>query len=180
MLIDGVEINIKSDGWLMSLVYATASKSKDMRTKIGAVIVTGDKECISNGRNGLPRGADDNVFQRQLKPAKSLWFEHAERNAIFNAARLGRPTVGGTMYTQGMPCSDCARAIIQAGIITVVVHKVWNDENSENWSLDVTETLFKECGVRTRIWDGRVFYSTGWRRGVEFPLHNDEQTEKTG
>lgn len=55
------------------------------------------------------------------RPEKYLWVEHAERNAVYNAARLGLSTIGATAYiTYGTPCSDCARALIQAGVKEVV------------------------------------------------------------
>ena len=42
--------------------------------------------------------------------------EHAERNAIFEAAKLGAATKSATLATTFFPCIDCARAIVQAGI----------------------------------------------------------------
>ena len=45
----------------------------------------------------------------------------AERNAICNAARCGTALEHCTIYVEIMPCMDCARAIVQAGIREVVV-----------------------------------------------------------
>jgi len=61
-------------------------KSKDKNTQIGAVIVGEDNEVVSTGYNSFPRGIDDDVPERQERPEKYHWFEHAERNAIYNAA----------------------------------------------------------------------------------------------
>ena len=47
--------------------------------------------------------------------------EHAERNAIYNAARCGTPLEGCTLYVEIMPCMDCGRAIVQAGIREVII-----------------------------------------------------------
>ena len=56
------------------------------------------------------------IEERQERPEKYYWFEHAERNSIYNAARIGVSTKGSKMYmTCGVPCADCARAIINAG-----------------------------------------------------------------
>lgn len=46
--------------------------------------------------------------------------EHAERNAIAFAARYGVALEGTEMYVTHMPCADCARSIINAGIARVV------------------------------------------------------------
>jgi dCMP deaminase len=99
-------------------------KSKDWNTQIGVVIVGKDNEIVSTGYNSFPRGIDDTRTERQERPEKYYWMEHAERNAIYNAARIGVSTKGCTMYmTCGMPCADCARAIINAGIEKIVIER---------------------------------------------------------
>lgn len=64
-----------------------------------------------------------NIASRFERPKKYLYFEHAERNAIYLAARNGVRTLGSTMYTQGLPCADCSRAIVQSGIKKIILHK---------------------------------------------------------
>jgi dCMP deaminase len=93
--------------YFQNLAHQVKLKSKDERTQIGAVIVGKDKEIVSTGYNSFPRGIKDNVKERQERPEKYFWFEHAERNAIYNAARIGVSTKGCTMYLScGIPCSD--------------------------------------------------------------------------
>ena len=75
--------------YFVSIAEQVKEKSKDIKTKIGAVIVGKDNEILSTGYNSFPRGLNDNVVQRQERPEKYFWFEHAERNAIYNAARIG-------------------------------------------------------------------------------------------
>jgi dCMP deaminase len=97
-------------------------KSKDQLTQIGAVIVGHDHEIVSTGYNSFPRGINDDIPERQERPEKYFWMEHAERNAVYNAARIGVSTKGTTMYlTCGVPCADCARGIINAGIVRIVL-----------------------------------------------------------
>jgi len=110
---------MKWDEFFIKMADFVAQKSKDRMTKIGAVIVGPHHEVRSIGFNGFPRGVDDDIAARHLRPAKYLWTEHAERNAIYNAARMGTSLQGCTIYITS-PCSDCARAIIQAGIVKVV------------------------------------------------------------
>ena len=48
--------------FFMSIAYLVAMKSKDSKTRIGAVIVGNpDKEILSVGYNGLPRGVYDTI-----------------------------------------------------------------------------------------------------------------------
>jgi len=58
-----------------------------------------------------------------MRPAKYRWTEHAERNAIFSAARMGVSIVGATMYLPWFPCAECARAIVQSGIGALVAYQ---------------------------------------------------------
>ncbi len=110
----------------MRHAYLISSKSKDTRTKIGAVLVR-DKHVISEGFNGIPIHVCDTVAERYERPEKYFWFEHAERNSVFVCARYGVRTEGAFMFTQGIPCSDCTRALIQAGVAGLIVHKQWED-----------------------------------------------------
>ena len=124
-------------------------KSKDKLTKIGAVIVGKDKEIVSTGYNSFPRGIEDNKKERQERPEKYYWFEHAERNAIYNAALIGVSTKGCTMYlTCGIPCADCARGIINAGIIRIFAVRD-GEAKSQKWkdSAERSMEMFKEAGV---------------------------------
>jgi len=125
----------------------TASWSKDRSTRVGCVIVGKNKEILSTGYNGFPRGINDNIDERHERPVKYEWTEHGERNAIFNAARNGICTSGATIYLRWYPCSDCARAIIQSGITKVVCEKPkMETEKDKRWAekFKVTEEMFSE------------------------------------
>ena len=139
-------------------LYATAldiSKlSKDPSTKIGALIVGDDGEGGPWGFNGAPRKckADEVGDPRGERPEKYYWFEHAERNAIYAAARSGYSTSGRTMIVTHPPCMDCARAIVQAGFKSVII--LTNDEDFLSRWKDHAEralVLFEECGVNVLI-----------------------------
>jgi len=143
----------KWDYRFMELAEIIAEWSKDKNTQTGAVIVH-DKENteLTVGYNGFPRGADDDTDQRRYeKPMKYMWTEHAERNAIYKAARLGININGARMYCTYFPCVDCARAIIQSGISKIYSPKP--DFNHHKWGESWTESIimFRECGVEV-IW----------------------------
>lgn len=135
----------------MELAFLVASWSKDPSTKTGAVVVGPDKEIRATGYNGPVRGVDDDVQERFERPVKYEFFEHAERNALYNACLTGVSLKGCVMYATHAPCTDCARAIIQAGIKTVVTNKIVIDENTpkNTWrdKLIYSEQMFREAGV---------------------------------
>jgi dCMP deaminase len=110
------------DEYFVKMAQLAASKSKDQSTKCGAIIVGPDNEVVSTGFNGFPRNVNEDIEDRWERPQKYEWTEHGERNAIFNAARVGVSTRGCKMYMnyQVECCSDCTRAIIQAGIVEVI------------------------------------------------------------
>ena len=74
--------------------------------------------------------------------------EHAERNAIYNAALRGTSTLGTHMYITWFPCVDCARAIIQAGVTRLVSPEPDFDarpEWADSWT--TAQTLLTTAGV---------------------------------
>ncbi len=92
--------------------------SHDEQTKCGCVLVK-DKTTLSTGYNGFIRGADDDELPK-VRPEKYPFMIHAEANAIYNCARLGRSTIGSTAYVTGIPCGTCLQIMYQAGIEEVV------------------------------------------------------------
>ena len=133
--------------YFRKLAHTVKLKSKDESTQIGAVIVGKDKEIVSTGYNSFPRGLKDYEAERQQRPEKYFWFEHAERNAIANAAKKGISTNEGKIYCSYFPCSDCAISIIEAGIRKLYTTEP--DFNHHKWgeSWRISETMFKESGV---------------------------------
>jgi dCMP deaminase len=143
------------DEFYLKLAHQISEKSKDRSTKVGAVIVGPANEVRSIGYNGFPRGVDDAAEHRHERPAKYYFAEHGERNAIYNAARVGIPTEGCTIYVTSKPyrlacCADCARAIIQSGIKRVVHEPLPPPEESTVWaeSMKATFEMFKEAGIQ--------------------------------
>ena len=141
--------------YFRNIAHQVKLKSKDKYTQIGAVIVGTDNEIVSTGYNSFPRGIDDDIESRQERPEKYYWFEHAERNAIYNAARIGVSTKDCTMYlTCGIPCADCCRGIINAGIRRIVCERSggavgtkW-DEHTERSII-----MFHEAGLEVDYYE---------------------------
>lgn len=146
----------------VKLALDIAQWSKDPDTKVGAVIVGPDNEIRSTGYNGMCRGSNDDVESRYVKPGKYMYFEHAEKNAIYNAARIGVSLKGCTIYCESTAtndlcatsCIECCRAIIQSGVTRVVQRCIGKDFRAlantvGGWRADweTVLNLFDECGV---------------------------------
>jgi len=130
-----------------------AAKSVDKDTKVGCVVVGPERNIQVKGHNTLPHGVAADPPERLRRPDKYTWVEHAERNAIYTAARCGISLEGCTMYVDLTPCIDYARGIIQAGLREVVVSKermhAYSSPTYREQHL-IAASLLKEAGVVLR------------------------------
>jgi dCMP deaminase len=143
------------DHRFMELARHIGSWSKDKSRQVGCVVVGTGNFVLTIGYNGFPRRIDDDQEYRHQRPAKYLWTEHAERNAIYAAAHNGTSLAGAKMYLPWFPCVDCARAIVQAGIVELVA--IRPDTNDPQWGGDfiVSQELLDEAGVKVRYLQGQ-------------------------
>jgi dCMP deaminase len=133
----------------MNLCDHISTWTEDRDFQVGAVIVGPDLEIRSTGYNGFPRGVRSDVEERYDRESgeKFFWVEHGERNAIYNAARMGVAINGCTLYVNRFPCADCARAIVQSGINTVCCPPKPSNDGALDHSFDVSEMLLAEAGL---------------------------------
>ena len=101
----------------LQMARVWAQNSYCTRRKVGAIIVK-DRMIISDGYNGTPVGFE-NVCEDEDGKTKS-YVLHAEANAITKVAKSNNSSCGATLYCTDAPCVECAKLIIQAGIIRVV------------------------------------------------------------
>ncbi|WP_453958934.1 deoxycytidylate deaminase [Amorphus suaedae] len=127
--------------------------SKDRSAGTGCVIVGPDRLLRASGYNGFVRGVDDDISARHERPAKYSWTEHAERNAIYNAAKLGISLDGCTVYVNWFPCVDCARAIVQSGAIRLV--GLQPDHSDQRWGAEFVfaSAMLQESGVDVSLYN---------------------------
>lgn len=148
------------NSYFMSMLGPLSSRSKDPNTQVSCVIAGPENNIRATGYNSLPRGVRDDVEiypERFERPEKYMWIEHAERNAIYSAARIGVPLAGSRLICQLLPCMDCGRAIVQTGIIEIVY-----DEKKQQVFETTTprflpdfervRTLLGEAGVKVTPW----------------------------
>lgn len=142
--------------WIEEAIH-WATKSKDPSTKVGCVIVSPDNDFRTAGFNGFPRGVDETIASRWERPEKYKWVEHAERNAVYNASRVGTATLKGSiayMNWEPIPCADCSRALAQAGVVEIVGPDIpfAGVGTGTHYHLDeCVTTMLEEAGVKTRI-----------------------------
>jgi dCMP deaminase len=117
--------------------------SNDPSTKVGCVFFR-DGIIISEGYNSFPLGVHE-TNDRWQRPNKYVWVEHAERNAIYKAARTGVSLDGSVAVCTLFPCADCARAMIQVGVKKLIVKSP--DMNDTQWGFNVAQQMFSEVGV---------------------------------
>jgi dCMP deaminase len=139
------------DPYFMDIAHVVARRGNCLRRQVAAVIVK-DRRIISTGYNGTPRGVR-NCFEggcpRCASKAPSgtalgdCICSHAEENAITQAAYHGIFVRGSTLYSTLSPCLQCAKMIVNAGIVEVVYEDVYHFNRQ-------TKALFAEAGVACR------------------------------
>ena len=134
------------DEYFMGLAHLSAMRSKDPSTQVGAVIVSGEHRVVSIGYNGFPNGCSDDEFpwdrEGDFGATKYPYVVHAELNAILNSKNDLR---GCSIYVSLFPCNECAKAIIQAGIKTIVYAC---DKYADTPSVIASKRMLDRAGVR--------------------------------
>ena len=106
----------------MAVAKLAGMRSKDPNTQVGACIVSSDNKILSMGYNGFPRGCSDDDFpwarEGETLSTKYVYTVHSELNAILNYR--GGSLEGAKLYVSLFPCNECAKAIIQSGIKTII------------------------------------------------------------
>lgn len=152
---------ISWDEYFMGVAKLSALRSKDPNTQVGACIVSEDNKILSMGYNGLPIGCSDDEFpwNREGDPLdnKYMYTAHSELNAILNYR--GGSLDNAKMYVTLFPCNECAKAIIQTGIKTLVYD---SDKYADTASVIASKRMLNAAGVRYYKYD-----STGRSIGID-------------
>lgn len=135
------------DEYFMGVAMLSAMRSKDPSTQVGACIVSDSNKILSMGYNGFPAGCSDDVFPWSKGDCgdtnKYLYSTHSELNAILNYS--GGSLAGTKLYVTLFPCNECAKAVIQAGISTIVYDC---DKYAETTEVKASKRMLDAAGVR--------------------------------
>lgn len=138
---------ISWDEYFMGVAHLAGMRSKDPNTQVGACIVSDNNKILSMGYNGFPRGCSDDDFpwdrEGEALETKYPFVTHSELNAILNYR--GGSLEGTKLYVSLFPCNECAKAIIQAGIKTVVYASDKYDGTPSNIA---AKRMFDAAGVK--------------------------------
>ena len=141
---------INWDEYFIGVAKLSARRSKDPSTQVGACIVSEDNKILSMGYNGFPRGCSDEDFpwgkEYEITDpynTKYLYSTHSELNAILNYK--GGSLESSKIYVTLFPCNECAKAIIQAGIKTIIYE---DDKYASSPSVRASKRMLNAAGVR--------------------------------
>ena len=140
---------ISWDEYFMGVSLLSGMRSKDPNTQVGACIVSEDNKILSMGYNGFPIGCSDEEFpwdrEGDMIHSKYAYVTHSELNAILNYR--GGSLKGAKLYVSLFPCNECAKAIIQSGIKTVI----YDDDKYANTPGNIcSRKMFDVAGVEYR------------------------------
>jgi len=135
--------------YFMGITFLVAKRSTCLRRAVGAVIVK-DKRILTTGYNGAPTGIKHCIeigcLREKLNVASGENHElcrgiHAEQNAIIQAALHGVSINGALLFCTNLPCSICAKMIINAGINKIYYASGYADSLSGE--------MLNEAGIET-------------------------------
>lgn len=115
------------DTTLLDMARVLAKRSTCSRASVGALIALNGR-VLSTGFNGVPSGMThcEHVANDESACEAAV---HAEANAVAFAAKHGVALNGSALFTTLSPCLKCAQLIINAGIVRVVIGKVYRDHS---------------------------------------------------
>lgn len=128
------------DEYFLNIADLVSQRTTCLRRKVGAVIVK-DKRILATGYNGAPSGlkhcSEVGCLRMQMNIPSGERTElcraiHAEQNAVVQAAKHGVSIDESTMYTNLVPCSHCAKTMINAGMKQIVCTGFYNDKLAED------------------------------------------------
>lgn len=138
---------ISWDEYFMGVAILAGMRSKDPNSQVGACIVSEDNKILSMGYNGFPIGCSDDEFpwarEGEELEQKYKYVVHSELNAILNYR--GGSLEGAKLYVSLFPCNECTKAIIQAGIKTIVYDE---DKYHDMPSTIASRRMLDAAGVR--------------------------------
>ncbi len=112
------------EAYFMDIAALVAKRSTCLRRMVGAAVVK-NKRILATGYNGAPTGIrhciEVGCLRQQMNVASGERHElcrgiHAEQNAIIQAAFHGVSIKDASLFCTNLPCSICAKMIINAGI----------------------------------------------------------------
>ena len=123
----------QSDKYYIKVAQLCAKNSYALKLQVGAIIVK-DGQIMSDGFNGTPCGFENKCEIKNIDGNLYTlpYVLHAESNAILKCAKYGRSTNDSTLYITHSPCIECAKLIIQAGIIRVVYLEDYKNSDGIN------------------------------------------------
>jgi len=139
------------DEYFLKIAEEVATRSPCLRRSVGAVFVR-EKQILATGYNGPPKGVSHcssaGCIREKLKIPSGQRLDicraiHAEANGIIQAAAHGVSVQGSTLYCTTTPCFGCSKALINAGIIRIVV--------SEGYSDELGTCMLNEVGIHVEV-----------------------------
>lgn len=141
------------DEYFMGVAKLSAMRSKDPSTQVGACIVSEDNKILSMGYNGFPKGCSDDEFpwgkgESDPYDEKYYYVTHSELNAILNYR--GGSLEGSKLYVTLFPCNECAKAIIQSGIRTIIYA---DDKYGDTAAVRASKRMLVSAGVELKPYE---------------------------
>ncbi len=145
--------------YFINLLGPISSKSKDPRTKVGAICVDKDNRILATGFNGFPKGVNDLKERYEDREVKYKFIVHAEQNILNMASKNGISLNESKIFIPWYPCSSCTKNLIQSGIKEIVIDFRDSGSKLKHWKkweqdIEISKIMLNEAGVKITLYLG--------------------------
>lgn len=120
---------INWDEYFLRIAQLVSKRATCPRKDVGAIVIDINNKIVGSGYNGAPKGIEHcteaGCMLQVLADGKQHCIRvlHAEQNALLQA---GEKAINGILYVTVLPCPQCFKLVIQAGIKKVIYLEDYN------------------------------------------------------
>jgi dCMP deaminase len=116
--------------YFINLAELVSTRSTCNRKNVGCVIVK-ENNILATGYNGsLTKDEHCDETNHLIVDNHCIRTIHAERNAIFQAAKNGVCLKDATAYVNVEPCWECFKSLVSSGIINIYYQSDYPNSNN--------------------------------------------------
>ncbi|CAK1225051.1 deoxycytidylate deaminase [Fructobacillus tropaeoli] len=131
---------ISWDQYFIAQAAILSTRSTCTRRHVGAILVK-DHRIIASGYNGAVSGTPHcTEVGDYIVDGHCIRAVHAEQNALMQAASMGIAVEGSEVYVTDVPCVQCTKLLLQAGITKINFMRDYRND-------EFAESLLKEKNV---------------------------------
>lgn len=142
---------ISWDHYFMAQAAMLSTRSTCTRLNVGAILVK-DNRVIASGYNGSVAGtAHCTEVGDLIVDGHCIRAVHAEQNALMQAANMGIAVKGATVYVTDVPCVQCTKLLLQAGITSIKYMRNYRNDAFAQSLIEEKQVAFEQVPLTQSV-----------------------------